>query len=309
MPMDPTPPDPTDTPPIRPPQGGVHRVAVASAASLVAIGIATGGFVWWQHRQAGPGVSTSAESMARATAAPASLAPPPPTTPAIQHPIERVAAAPPTTQALPPLDQSDATVSRDLAELLGTGPAIRLLQLDGFVRRIVATIDNLDRAHAAARLWPVVPVEGRFTVQRDGETEYIAPANSARYAALVGLVESVDTARAAALYMKLYPLFQQAYQELGYPHGYFNDRLVEVIDRLLATPEPTGPLAVRLTDVKGPVASQPPWVRYEYVDPALQALPAGSKMLLRMGPDNARRLKARLAQWRAAITHAPAGSR
>lgn len=279
---------------------------MASAATLVVIGIVTGGSVWWQHRRAGPAVSTPAEPAAVARAAPASLAPPP-TTPAIQHPIERVASAPQTGQTLPPLDQSDAIVTRGLTELLGTGSAIRMLQLDGFVRRIVATVDNLGRAHAAARLWPVVPVAGRFTVQRAGETEFIAPANSARYAAFVGMVESVNTARAAALYVKLYPLFQQAYQELGYPHGYFNDRLVEVIDRLLATPEPTGPLVVRLTDVKGPVASQRPWVRYEYVDPALQALPAGSKMLLRMGPDNARRLKAKLAQWRAAITRTPAG--
>jgi hypothetical protein len=107
--------------------------------------------------------------------------------------------------------------------------------------------------------------------------------------------------------MRLYPLFQQSYQELGYPRGYFNDRLVEVIDQLLATPEPVGPLAVHLTEVKGPITSDRPWVRYEFADPALQALPAGSKMLLRMGPDNARRLKAKLAELRAAITRAPAG--
>lgn len=108
--------------------------------------------------------------------------------------------------------------------------------------------------------------------------------------------------------MKLYPLFQQACQDLGDPQGYFNDRLVEVIDRLLATPEPAGPLAVRLTDVKGPIASQRPWVRHEFVDPALQALPAGSKMLLRMGPDNERRLKARPVQWRSAIPRESAGA-
>ena len=108
--------------------------------------------------------------------------------------------------------------------------------------------------------------------------------------------------------MKPYPLCQQACQDLGYPQGYFNDRLLEVIDRMLATPEPAGPLAVRLTDVKGPIASQRPWVRHEFVDPALQVLPAGSRMLLRMGTDNERRLKARLVQWRSAITGDWAGA-
>ena len=305
--MNTTPPVNADTPPIRPPRGAVHRVAVASAAALVVIGVATGGWMWSQHRQAASQAPVAVGPAAVASTAPASAAPLP-ATPVIQHPIERLASAAPSSEALPLLDQADAVVTRGLTELLGTGPAMRMLQLDGFVRRVVATVDNLDRAHASARLWPVLPIEGRFTVQRDGNAEFIAPANSTRYAAFVRLVESVDTARAAALYVKLYPLFQQAYQDLGYPQGYFNDRLVEVIDRLLATPEPAGPIAVRLTDVKGPIASQRPWVRYEFVDPALQALPAGSKMLLRMGPDNERRLKATLVQWRSAITGERAGA-
>ena len=76
---------------------------------------------------------------------------------------------------------------------------------------------------------------------------------------------------------------------------------------LLATPEPAGPLAVRLTEVKGPIESDRPWVRYEFADPALEALPAGSKMLLRMGSDHARVLKTKLTELRRAIAKAPAG--
>lgn len=277
---------------------------MAGAVALVVIGIAAGGYAWWQHRHAGVVVSTPAEPASVGSTALARPASPPPAVPAIQYPIERVASATRAPQTLPPLDQADATVTRGLTELLGTGPAIRMLRLDGFVRRIVATVDSLDRARAAARLWPVNPATGRFTVQRVGDAEFIASTNSARYAPLVEMIESVDTARAVALYVKLYPLFQQAYRELGYPNGYFNDRLVEVIDRLLATPDMVGPLAVRLTEINSPIASQRPWVRYEFVDPDLQALPAGSKILLRMGPDNARRLKMKLLQWRAAIAPA-----
>ena len=54
-----------------------------------------------------------------------------------------------------------------------------------------------------------------------------------------------EPSQAAALYRRLYPLFQQAYAELGYPTGHFNDRLVEVVDHLLAAPEPTQPPAVQ----------------------------------------------------------------
>jgi hypothetical protein len=73
---------------------------------------------------------------------------------------------------------------------------------------------------------------------------------------------------------------------------------VAVLDVLLATPVPAGPVAVQLTQVKGDVPSTWPWVRYEYADPQLESLSSGQKMLVRMGPDNARRLKAVMTELR-----------
>ncbi len=185
--------------------------------------------------------------------------------------------------------------------LLGNKPGAAMVIRDDFARRVVVTIDNLGRAHAAPRLWPIEPTVGKFSVQRLGEQDVIAIANTARYNALVTLATSIDVARAAALYKQHYTLFQAAYKELGYPQAYFNDRLVAVIDQLLVTPEAPEPMAVKLIEVKGEVPSTQPWTRYEFVDPKLEALPAGSKMLLRLGSENARRLKAKLTAFRSAI--------
>lgn len=230
---------------------------------------------------------------------PAALAPVTPEAPAIENPIE--VAVPETTAtvagpaALPGLGDSDPLVTEKLTELLGRKTVLTFLQLDGFARRVVATVDNLARSHAPPKVWPVNPTPERFTVQRGGDgVETIAPANSQRYAPVVQMIESVDTARAVGLYRSLYPLFQQAYEELGFPGKYFNDRLVQVLDHLIATPVPTGPLAVTLVEVKGEVPSLRPWVRYEYANPAYEALSAGQKILLRVGPDNQRRLQAKM---------------
>ncbi len=114
----------------------------------------------------------------------------------------------------------------------------------------------------------------------------------------MGLIESVDTAQAVGMYRRLYPLFQQAYVEQGFPGRYFNDRLVQVIDHLIDTPVPEQAPAVHLVQVKGSVPSQRPWVRYEFADPELQNLSAGRKILIRVGPDNQRRLQAKLADLR-----------
>lgn len=189
-------------------------------------------------------------------------------------------------------------LARALTELLGGQAAADMLQLEDFARRFVATVDNLARPHAPALAWPVNPTPERFSVKRVRRGSVIAPENADRYTPFVLLAEAVDTSRAVDLYVRAYPLLQQSYEELGFPDRYFNDRLIAVIDLLLATPQTGYPVQLRLVEVKGPVASLRPWVRYEFADPALESLSAGQKILIRVGPVNQRRLKAKLAEIR-----------
>jgi hypothetical protein len=217
-----------------------------------------------------------------------------------------VAAAPVIPPIRHPLQLPDATFTPDrvvgaLSNLLGKNTTKRFILLDEFPRRVVATIDGLGRPKASPTLWPVHRTPGRFTVIEAGEGYVIAPSNAKRYTALVGVAERVNAQRAADLYLRMYPLLQRAYEELGYPNGYFNDRLIEVIDLLLATPEAGDRAKLQLTEVKGPMGSKRPWVRYEYADPALESLSAGQKILLRVGATNERKLKAKLVQFREAI--------
>jgi len=258
------------------------------------------GWQYYQSRQAPPPVEPAPVATAPVTPS----APAEPATPAIQHPVEPPAAEPATEPTpLPALADADSYVGDRLGELLGRPNVLRFLQLEGFVKRTVATVDNLGRSHAPVLVWPVNPTPGRFASVKgaDGALETIHPDNAARYTPFVQFVESVDTGQAVALYRRLYPLFQQAYEELGFSGRYFNDRLVQVLDQLIATPVPATPPAVVLVEVKGEVASTRPWVRYEYVDPKLQAMSAGQKILLRMGADNQRRLQAKLVDIRGRV--------
>ena len=237
-------------------------------------------------------------------AAPQAPAAPPAVTEASgpQNPVEALAPADP---ALPALAQSDPRVAELLSELLGSDKVASFLLTDGFVRRVVATVDNLGRAQAPSRMWPVQPMPQRFEVEGEGDAPTaVAPANAARYSAFIAFAEAVPLESAVALYARLYPLFQQAYEELGYPGRYFNDRLVAVLDHLLLAPEPRGSLRVKLTPVNTDVPNLRPWVRYEFVDPALESLSSGQKILVRMGPANQARAKALLRQLRERVaTH------
>jgi hypothetical protein len=218
-------------------------------------------------------------------------APAPTTESPIEYPLEPSAAPALTGEAL----------RRALADLLGGDKAASFLQLDEFPRRVAATVDNLGRAHAPAPMWPVDPAPDRFSVDERGEAPVISADNASRYTPFVLVAEAIDARRAVDLYVRLYPLLQKAYEQLGFPNAYFNDRVMAVIDLLLSTPETEMPLKLRLTEVKGPIASLRPWVRYEFADPALEALSSGQKILLRVGPVNERRLKEKLAQLRSEL--------
>ena len=268
-----------------------------AAATAVAIAAVAGG-AWWYWQRPAPVAEAPPPPAVAAEPAPQPAPPPQQEAAGPQNPVD---ALEPPAASLPALQDSDAHVAQALAGLLGRDTVGSFLQTDGFVRRAVATVDNLARAQAPARLWPVHPAPQRFQVEGGEGQQTIAAGNSARYRAFVAFAEAVPLDAAVKLYAQLYPLFQTAYEELGYPRQYFNDRLIAVIDHLRAAPEPAGPLQVRLTRVEGEVPSVQPWVRYEYADPGLQALSSGQKMLVRMGLDNERRLKAVLGELRRRI--------
>ena len=218
-----------------------------------------------------------------APAAPLPLTPALPVGPQTRFPL----APPPQEKPLPALDVSDIAMRNALEELSLGKTLVALFQLHDFVRRFVATVDNLPRGKAAVRLMPVKSAAGGFKVDRAGDGFEISQANAARYAPYVKLAAGIDAAKLVAVYIHFYPLFQQAYRELGYPKGYFNDRLVEVIDHLLAAPEPQAP--VRLVQPK---------VFYQFADAELEARSAGQKILMRIGIENARKIKAKLSEIR-----------
>jgi len=215
---------------------------------------------------------------------PVSQAPAPPAKKGPQFPIE------PPARPLPKLNESDPALREAIGGFIDPQSLAKFFNLEDGIRKIVATVDNLSREIVAERVRAVKPMGGAFVTTGKEASLAIGPKNSARYTAFVNMAAAVNTQKAVEGYVYLYPLFQQAFVELGYPDGYFNDRLIEVIDHLLEAPEP-----------KGPVKLVSPKVLYEFADPELERLSAGQKMMIRVGPENEARLKAKLKEIRAAV--------
>ncbi len=258
----------------------------------VGIGVAlllAGGTWWYLHNRAAKTEQVEAapvvEVAAGSAAAPAEIV----------HPLNLGSEAAPATEAAAPVDQDVAAASA-LAQVLGNEITSGLVP-EQLTRRLVATVDNLPRNSRIEPLRPLRAPSSQVIVERtvvdagDGsERITLSPANSARYDAVMALVARTDPAAAAAAYRRLYPSLQKSYEDLGYPTAYFNDRLVQVIDHLLETPEPTGPLLL-----------EQPKVLYRFADAELEDLSNGQKLLLRMGVDHARVVKDKLRAFRALI--------
>lgn len=191
---------------------------------------------------------------------------------------------------LPLLDDSDEYLRLELSDLLGE--SIASLMVDSrIIEKFVATVDSLPRKHVAERIRPVGGLNGPFVADPVGDNRYsISEQSYRRYDPLVDIVAVADVQDLAELYRRYYPLFQDAYVELGYPDAYFNDRLVDTIDDMLATPS-----------VEEPVHLVRPHVLFEFEDPDLESRSSGQKLLLRMGNTNAGRIKAKLQELRGAI--------
>jgi hypothetical protein len=222
--------------------------------------IALGAGIWfWQKRQSADDLPVAEESVATDE-------------PRILNPID------PTAD-----DGTDMSAADRIAALVGAPRFESLFFTDDIVRRIVATVDNLPRQKVAMQLSPAKPPPGSFVTAGGEDQLVLGAANFERYTPWIELVDTLDPDAAFALYRRLYPQFQAAYESLGNPDGYFNDRVIEVIDHLLATPEPPETIVL-----------QRPNVLYQFADPGLEGQSAGRKLLLRMGPGNAARVKMKL---------------
>ena len=254
----------------------MKKNALIAVGVVVLLAVVAGGYFYWQHSQT---KSLPAPAPKPTPVKPAPPPPPPPKPKPVPPPVVEVPAPPP----LPKLSDSDHFVLDAIAGLVKNRTLMKLFRTDRIIHNIVATIDNLPRKRAPYSVMPVKRVHGLFITEGPEDNLTISPKNALRYRAYVRVAEIVSAKDWVGLYVRLYPLFQEAYEELGYPHKYFNDRLEFVLDHLLDAP-----------DIKEPVKLVQPHVLYQFADPALEDSSAGQKILMRIGSRNEAVMKKKL---------------
>lgn len=217
----------------------------------------------------------------------------PPVDPAIANPVE----VPPSAAPLPALQESDPEILAGLKELLDHAELAQYFQLESMARKFVISVDNLPSGKLAPQNRVINPVAGSFTVLETEQEIAFNAENYQRYTPLVRVLTELDVTRVARLYRRFYPLLQQAYEDLGYPGAYFNDRLIAVIDHLLAASAPVTPVTL-----------VQPKVFYVYADPDVETASVGHKILFRIGPDHRVSVQRWLSAMRAQLATEGVGS-
>lgn len=190
-----------------------------------------------------------------------------------------------SAEPLPALDDSDPLVRR-LAEEISSRPAVAAWFVpDDLIRRFVVAVTNVANGGTPREQLDFIEVEADFQVRDDGGRTFIDPASYRRYDGVTAAFVSLDPAGSATLYRRLRPLFDEASGELGLGTEGFDPVLARAVRNLLAVRLPSPPVEV-----------EPDGAMYAYAAPALEARTPAEKHLMRMGPDNARRVQEKLRE-------------
>lgn len=190
-------------------------------------------------------------------------------------------------EAPEPLDTSDPAIKNSLNDIAQNGDdsVNRLLVKEGLLQRFVVSVTNLANNEMAPNHQLLTPPEQSFRVYSQAGKQWIDAASYKRYTPYVNLLESFDNEALLNVFNMYKGDIQAKYDEIGDPDTPFNEVLLTAIDQLLDTPEVPVPVEV-LSDS----------VSYTYADERLEALNEPQKQLLRTGPDNMRRIKAKLRE-------------
>jgi hypothetical protein len=212
-------------------------------------------------------------------------------TPAVAQTIVEEPAAPAVIEEvveLPTLNLSDAFVLTRLGALETGATLLELLTSEELIRRFVVFVENVSQGSLPQLEYPVRRLQQPMAVREVDENLYeMQTVSYQRYTPLIDALTAVNPEQALAIYRVLRPLFQEAFAEIGYPNRSFDEVLIRAIDNVVGAQTAEGPFQL----VK-------PKVMYVYADAGIESMTPVEKQLLRMGPQNAEKLKAALAQYR-----------
>ncbi len=217
-----------------------------------------------------------------------------PDIPMVEAPVETPETLPEEEPAItvppPAPEELNAKLSEAVIAAADSPLFSQLLQSTGLAERATALIDALSNGTVLRKLLPLTPPKGKFPVVEQNGTIVLSPTGYARYDKIAEAVSRLDAQALAAAFHRYRAHLEGAYAALGLPAEDFDNVLIRALDQILLTPE-----------ISEEIVLEQKSVMYTYADPRLEALDDVQKQLLRMGPENIRKIKAKAREVRGAL--------
>ncbi|MFS1425330.1 DUF3014 domain-containing protein [Shewanella sp. 10N.286.48.B5] len=222
---------------------------------------------------------------------PVQLPEPVPEQPIEQEPIEEEivevieptiieAPEPEVVEPLPTLIESDDFVAQKTVEMADGMKIEPLLVKKDIARQFVVFVDNMAQGEVIRKASPLKGPKDKFTVSEITNKTYLNPDSYHRYDLYANMVSDMNDEQLINTYKELMPIFDEAFAELGYSDMSFDERMQQAFEMILSAPIIEDP--IELSSIS---------VNYQFVDPKLEALPNVQKFMVRMGPENSRKIK------------------
>jgi hypothetical protein len=187
------------------------------------------------------------------------------------------------------VEESDPLV-RDMVKNISTNPKlIQWLMTKDIIRKFTAAVDNIANGLSPRAHIDFFQPDGEFDVLEKDGSLYIDPESYQRYDPVANVFATLDAEDTVTLFRRFKPVIDDAYINLGYPNTDFEVTLKKAINELLEVP------------VVKDVLLESRVISYKMVDPELEKLSQAQKHLIRMGPENIRRIQQKLRELRSAL--------
>jgi hypothetical protein len=268
-----------------------RRDRVPIVELLLAVALIAGLLIFWFWTQEQEPAATAIAVPPIAATAPQSGLPGSTATPDIPQRTEPVTvvvpdATTPVAEAEPtrttPLtpQEGDDLLRQQLAAAGAKPILLKMLSDQQPLEVSAALIDGLSHGIILRKFLPARPLSEPFGVVAEDDGIYMSTASYLRFDGFADAVAKLDIGVLVNTFHMLRPVYEQVYGYLGLNPDDFDNAVIRTLDLVLATPE-----------IGEPIALKPKAVLYLYATPALEGLPDVQKQLLRMGPDNIRRIK------------------
>lgn len=182
------------------------------------------------------------------------------------------------------LDQSDDVFQQAIGEV---SPNLsEWFNTDNAIKKYIVLVHDLSQNQLLAKHKKFLGIPKGEMVGTDNQGLYLTKEGYQRYDHFAHAIVSIDTQKGLSLYQFFKPLFDKVYQIFSYPASYkVEDIFLKAAANIIKAPVIEG--RVKLTKHS---------LLYRYTDKKLEALNAVEKQMLRMGPENTKKIQLKLRE-------------